>query len=86
MPLNNLSFKILISNQILFSISFQPQHDKPKNMTCAPSENSDQTGHPPSLIRVFAVRILFYFIQSQCLSSRCGTTIQLSTRVAIHER
>ena len=23
---------------------------------CAPSENSDQPGHPPSLIRVFAVR------------------------------
>ena len=24
---------------------------------CAPSENSDQPGHPPSLIRVFAVRM-----------------------------
>ena len=24
---------------------------------CAPSEDSDQPGHPPSLIRVFAVRI-----------------------------
>ena len=24
-------------------------------MTCAPSEDSDQTGHPSSLIRVFAV-------------------------------
>ena len=30
---------------------------KPQN-DCAPSENSDQPGHPPSLIRVFAVRIL----------------------------
>ena len=26
-------------------------------MTCAPSEDSDQPGHPPSLIRVFAVRM-----------------------------
>ena len=26
-----------------------------KKMTCAPSEDSDQPGHPPSLIRVFAV-------------------------------
>ena len=26
-------------------------------MTCAPSEDSDQPGHPPSLIRVLAVRI-----------------------------
>ena len=25
-------------------------------MACAPSEDSDQHGHPPSLIRVFAVR------------------------------
>ena len=26
-------------------------------MICAPSEDSDQPGHPPSLIRVFAVRM-----------------------------
>ena len=26
-------------------------------MTCAPSEDSDQPGHPPSLVRVFAVRL-----------------------------
>ena len=26
-------------------------------MACAPSEDSDQPGHPPSLIRVFAVRM-----------------------------
>ena len=26
-------------------------------MACAPSEDSDQPGHPPSLTRVFAVRI-----------------------------
>ena len=29
-------------------------HDKINKMTCAPSEDSDQPGHPPSLIRVFA--------------------------------
>ena len=34
----------------------EPQHDKTKNMACAPSEESDQLGHLPSLIRVFAVR------------------------------
>ena len=27
-----------------------------KPTKCAPSEDSDQPGHPPSLIRVFAVR------------------------------
>ena len=30
----------------------EPSHDK---MTCVPSEDSDQPGHPPSLIRVFTV-------------------------------
>ena len=31
-------------------------HDKTNKMTCAPSEDSDQPVHPPSLIRVFPVR------------------------------
>ena len=30
------------------------RHDKTNKMACAPSEDSDQPGHPPSLIRVFA--------------------------------
>ena len=36
---------------------FEPQHDKTKKLASAPSEDSesDQPGHPPSLIRVFAV-------------------------------
>ena len=37
--------------------SFEPPHDKTDKMACAPSEDSDQPGHPPSLIRVFAVRM-----------------------------
>ena len=37
------------------SLQYEPQHDKTNKMTCAPSEDSDQPGHPPSLIRVFAV-------------------------------
>ena len=36
------------------SSTYEPQH----KMTCAPSEDSDQPGHPPSLIRVFAVRTM----------------------------
>ena len=35
---------------------FEPPHDKPNKMTFVPSEDSDQHGHQPSLIRVFAVR------------------------------
>ena len=34
----------------------EPPHDKTNKMTCVPSEDSDQPGHPPSLIRVFTVR------------------------------
>ena len=30
-------------------------HDHTNKMTFAPSDDSDQPGHPPSLIRVFAV-------------------------------
>ena len=37
---------------------YELPHDKTNKMTCAPSEDSDQPGHPPSLIRVFAVRSL----------------------------
>ena len=33
----------------------KPEYDKTNKMTCMPSEDSDQPGHPPSLIRVFAV-------------------------------
>ena len=36
--------------------AFESLHDKTNKMACAPSEDSDQPGHPPSLIRVFAVR------------------------------
>ena len=35
----------------------EPPHDKTKKMTHAPSEDSDQPGNPPSLIRVFTVRM-----------------------------
>ena len=33
--------------------TFERLHDKTNKMTCAPSEDSDPPGHPPSLIRVF---------------------------------
>ena len=35
--------------------AFEPQHDKTNKMVCAASEDSDQPGHLPSLIRVFTV-------------------------------
>ena len=42
---------------------------KPKN-ECAPSEDSDQIGHPPSLIRVFAVHIKNDWVLSYPLSAQ----------------
>ena len=38
--------------------------------TCAPSEDSVQPGHPPSLIRVFAVRIKKAWVLSYPLSAQ----------------
>ena len=37
---------------------FEMQHDKTNKIACAPSKDSDQPGHPPSLISVFAVRFM----------------------------
>ena len=34
----------------------EPHRDKTNKMACAPSEDSDHPGHPPSLIRVVSVR------------------------------
>ena len=34
---------------------YQPPCDKTNKMPCVPSKDSDQPGHPPSLIRVFIV-------------------------------
>ena len=51
---------------VIWAASWQ----KNNKMACAPSENSDQPGYPPSLIRVFAVRlkksrILIYPLSAQ---------------------
>ena len=32
--------------------------DKTNKLACAPSEDSDQPGYPPSLIRVYTVRLM----------------------------
>ena len=45
----------IYKSQSVVNSLIEPVHDKTKKMTCAPSEDSDQPGHPPNLIRVFAV-------------------------------
>ena len=42
-------------SKCFLSMLNEPPHDKTNKMACAPSEDSDQPGHPPSLIRIFAV-------------------------------
>ena len=50
--------------------SFEPPLDKTDNVVCVPSEDSDQPGHPPSLIRVFAVRMKKAWVLSYPLSAQ----------------
>ena len=44
--------------KLMFLNLNEPPHNKTSNVACAPSEDSDQPGNPPSLIRVFAVRLM----------------------------
>ena len=53
---NNIDAEQSAYLHILVSI-FEPPYDKTNKMTWAPSEDPDQPGHLPSLIRVFTVRM-----------------------------
>ena len=55
MPVYSDTLKTSLNDLPLENI-IDPQQDKNNKMTFAPSEDSDQPGHPPNLIRVFAVR------------------------------
>ena len=48
----------------------EPSCDKTNKMACVPSEDSDHTGHPPSLIRVFTVRMKKDWVLSYSLSAQ----------------
>ena len=51
-------------------LKFKLAYGKTNKMACAPSEDSDQPGYPPSLIRVFAVRTKKAWILSYPLSAQ----------------
>ena len=56
---------------LLLSIKIkEPPHDKTNEMACARSEDSDQPGHLPSLIRVFAVCMKKTLVLSYPLSAQ----------------
>ena len=48
----------------------EPQCDKTNCVACAPSEDSDQSGYPPSLIKVFTVRMKKAGVLSYALSTQ----------------
>ena len=48
----------------------EPPHDKTNKVACAPSEDSDQPGHPPILIRVFTIRMKKPWVLSYPLSAQ----------------
>ena len=58
------------SQRFNFIYIFEPAHDKTYKMACAPSEHSDKPGHPPSLIRVFAVRMKKVWVPRYPLSAQ----------------
>ena len=61
---------VWIWNSLLRETStFEPRHDKTNKVT-ATSEDSDQPGHPPSLIRVFAVHMKKAWVFSYPLSAQ----------------
>ena len=49
---------------------FEPPRGKTNKMACAPSEDSDQPGHPPSLIKVFAKSSLTNELWAACMAKR----------------
>ena len=61
--------KIVLINFFIYSRN-EPPHDKTNKMICAPNEDSDQPGHLPSLIRVFAVRVKEAWVLSYPLSAQ----------------
>ena len=50
--------------------AYDPAHDKTYTMAYAPSEDSDDPGHLPRLIRVFAVRIKKVWVLSYALGAQ----------------
>ena len=57
--------KVAFSSHVIWAAIWQNQQSE-----CAPSEDSDQPGHPPSLIRVFAVRMKKAWVLSYPMSAQ----------------
>ena len=83
MRLADHSFDIVFTCSALV-LKNEPPHDKTNIMACAPSEDSDQPGHPPSLIRVFAVRMKKAWVLSYQLSAKRRLGIRPESSLGAH--
>ena len=59
-----------LANVTAWLKSSEPPHEESNNTACAPSEYSDQPGHPPSLIGVFALRMKKAWVLSYPFSAQ----------------
>ena len=64
-------------------IIFEPAHDKTYKMAWVPIEDSDQPGHLPSLIWVFAVHMKKAWVLSYRLSTQTGQMPLLSVHAIL---
>ena len=61
-------------------ITFELSHDKTNKIACAPSEDSGQPGHLPSLIRVFAVHMKKVWVLSYPLRAKADLSLRWAHR------
>ena len=62
----------------------EPPHVKTNKMTCVPSKDSDQSGHPPSLIRVFAVRMKKAWVLGYPLNTQWSDWADAQADLSLH--
>ena len=56
---NLIIVQLQVYTSVLFTdcVTNKSEHDKTNQLTCLPSDDSAQSGHLPSLIRIFAVHM-----------------------------
>ena len=67
----------------LHTCIYEPPHVKTNKIECAPSEDSDQPGHLPSLTRVFAVRMKKAWVLSYPMSAQRRPESSLGAHVSM---
>ena len=76
--LNTVGSKLLTDVHVLWtgklSRIYDPPHDKTNKVACAPSEDSDQPGHSPSLISLHSA--LRGYLRTQAFFMRTAKTDQ----------